>query len=100
MQAGLLAQPRPQFRRPAPPTIRPCRNRGDLIPRHRSICQAIDKAEVAMRREIVLGTDGRLLDGLTALASTAAGAICAIARSGRNVRSKADHSPVTAADEA
>lgn len=44
--------------------------------------------------------DARLLDGLTAIASHAAAAILAVPPSGLKRREKADHSPVTAADEA
>ena len=53
-----------------------------------------------MRDQSVPHVDGALLDGLTALASKAGGAIRAVARSARAVRSKPDHSPLTAADEA
>jgi 3'(2'), 5'-bisphosphate nucleotidase len=53
-----------------------------------------------MCEETVPRVDIPLLDGLTALASNAGGAIRAIVRSARDVRSKADHSPLTAADEA
>jgi 3'(2'), 5'-bisphosphate nucleotidase len=55
---------------------------------------------MAMRDETAPRVDGRLLEGLTALASKAGGVICAIAHSERAVRRKADHSPLTAADEA
>lgn len=44
--------------------------------------------------------DAELVDQLTALVSRAGRAILAVARSGLNVRAKADASPLTAADEA
>src|ERR671935_2160372 len=54
----------------------------------------------SMPADDIMAADGRLLDELTSIVSAAAAAIVAARAGSLDTRTKADHSPVTAADHA